>query len=140
MSDDDGVAAVIEALRILREAWVTGALEHPNVVPVHDVGGDASGASAAPPAGPSYCPDAGKTAPPGMQKDIDAHDLRQTGANLSKASPDQKNAALLAMMGTPGGATPTQQQAFWSGAGKGTAQSSTGSNWNNNATGSNFQD
>jgi hypothetical protein len=96
-----------------------------------------------------------------MQKDIDAHDLRQTGANLSKASPDQKNAALLAMMGTPGGATPTQQQAFWSGAGKGTAQSSgdviqeqaggaggleknsfasTGSNWNNNATGSNFQD
>jgi len=32
------------ALRILREAWVTGALEHPNVVPVHDVGVDASGA------------------------------------------------------------------------------------------------
>ncbi len=31
------------ALRILREAWVTGALEHPNVVPVHDVGVDASG-------------------------------------------------------------------------------------------------
>jgi serine/threonine-protein kinase len=31
------------ALRILREAWVTGALEHPNVVPVHDVGIDASG-------------------------------------------------------------------------------------------------
>lgn len=30
-------------LRILREAWVTGALEHPNVVPVHDVGVDASG-------------------------------------------------------------------------------------------------
>ncbi|MFT5686379.1 MAG: hypothetical protein ACI8RZ_007335 [Myxococcota bacterium] len=24
-------------LRLLREAWVTGALEHPNVVPVHDV-------------------------------------------------------------------------------------------------------
>ncbi|HEX3344618.1 MAG TPA: bifunctional serine/threonine protein kinase/MFS transporter [Polyangiaceae bacterium] len=32
------------ALRIVREAWVTGALEHPNVVPVHDVGVDASGA------------------------------------------------------------------------------------------------
>jgi serine/threonine protein kinase len=30
-------------LRILREAWITGALEHPNVVPVHDVGVDASG-------------------------------------------------------------------------------------------------
>jgi serine/threonine protein kinase len=32
------------ALRILREAWVTGALEHPNIVPVHDVGVDATGA------------------------------------------------------------------------------------------------
>jgi serine/threonine-protein kinase len=32
------------ALRIVREAWVTGALEHPNIVPVHDVGVDASGA------------------------------------------------------------------------------------------------
>jgi len=32
------------ALRIVREAWITGALEHPNVVPVHDVGVDASGA------------------------------------------------------------------------------------------------
>jgi eukaryotic-like serine/threonine-protein kinase len=31
------------ALRILREAWVTGTLEHPNVVPVHDVGVDAAG-------------------------------------------------------------------------------------------------
>jgi len=31
-------------LRILREAWVTGTLEHPNVVPVHDVGVDADGA------------------------------------------------------------------------------------------------
>ena len=30
-------------LRILREAWVTGALEHPNVVPVYDVGVDAGG-------------------------------------------------------------------------------------------------
>ena len=32
------------ALRIVREAWLTGALEHPNVVPVHDVGVDPSGA------------------------------------------------------------------------------------------------
>jgi len=31
------------ALRILREAWVTGTLEHPNVVPIHDVGVDVSG-------------------------------------------------------------------------------------------------
>ena len=30
-------------LRILREAWVTGALEHPNIVPVYDVGVDADG-------------------------------------------------------------------------------------------------
>jgi serine/threonine-protein kinase len=32
------------ALRLLREAWVTGALEHPNVVPVYDLGLDPSGA------------------------------------------------------------------------------------------------
>jgi hypothetical protein len=32
------------AVRILREAWVTGALEHPNVVPVHDLGVDKDGA------------------------------------------------------------------------------------------------
>lgn len=31
------------ALRVLREAWVTGMLEHPNVVPVHDVGLAAGG-------------------------------------------------------------------------------------------------
>jgi len=31
-------------LRILREAWVTGTLEHPNVVPIYDVGIDAAGA------------------------------------------------------------------------------------------------
>ena len=31
------------ATRILREAWVTGALEHPNVVPIYDVGVDANG-------------------------------------------------------------------------------------------------
>jgi serine/threonine-protein kinase len=38
---DDDVDAT---LRILREAWVTGALEHPNVVPVYDVAVDARGA------------------------------------------------------------------------------------------------
>lgn len=31
-------------LKLLREAWVTGALEHPNVLPVYDVGIDAAGA------------------------------------------------------------------------------------------------
>jgi hypothetical protein len=40
----EGVGDQEAALRILREAWLTGALEHPNVVPVHDVGVDASGA------------------------------------------------------------------------------------------------
>lgn len=30
-------------LHMLREAWITGALEHPNVVPVHDISLDASG-------------------------------------------------------------------------------------------------
>ena len=30
-------------LKLLREAWVTGALEHPNVVPVYDVGLDEEG-------------------------------------------------------------------------------------------------
>ena len=39
-----GVTSPEAALRILREAWVTGTLEHPNVVPVHDVGVDAEGA------------------------------------------------------------------------------------------------
>ena len=38
-----GVTSPEAALRILREAWVTGTLEHPNVVPVHDVGVDADG-------------------------------------------------------------------------------------------------
>ncbi|HEX8796470.1 MAG TPA: serine/threonine-protein kinase [Polyangiaceae bacterium] len=38
-----GVSDADAAVRILREAWVTGLLEHPNVVPVHDVGIDASG-------------------------------------------------------------------------------------------------
>jgi eukaryotic-like serine/threonine-protein kinase len=32
------------AIRILREAWVTGVLEHPNIVPVHDLGVDKDGA------------------------------------------------------------------------------------------------
>lgn len=32
------------ALRLLREAWVTGSLEHPNIVPVYDLGLDESGA------------------------------------------------------------------------------------------------
>ncbi len=30
-------------LRLLREAWITGALEHPNVVPVHDLSADERG-------------------------------------------------------------------------------------------------
>ena len=38
-----GANDVDATLRILREAWVTGALEHPNVVPVYDVGVDAQG-------------------------------------------------------------------------------------------------
>ncbi len=38
-----GVSDVDSTLAILREAWVTGALEHPNIVPVYDVGVDASG-------------------------------------------------------------------------------------------------
>jgi len=40
----DGAPDLDATLRILREAWVTGALEHPNVVPVYDVGVDARGA------------------------------------------------------------------------------------------------
>jgi eukaryotic-like serine/threonine-protein kinase len=30
-------------LKLLREAWITGALEHPNIVPIYDVGVDAHG-------------------------------------------------------------------------------------------------
>ncbi len=30
-------------IKLLREAWITGSLEHPNVVPVYDVGLDAAG-------------------------------------------------------------------------------------------------
>jgi serine/threonine-protein kinase len=40
----EGAPDVAATLRILREAWVTGSLEHPNVVPVYDVGVDARGA------------------------------------------------------------------------------------------------
>ncbi|MBX3249122.1 MAG: protein kinase [Myxococcales bacterium] len=29
--------------KLLQEAWITGALEHPNIVPVHDLGVDAQG-------------------------------------------------------------------------------------------------
>jgi len=39
----EGVTTREATLRILREAWVTGSLEHPNVVPIYDVGVDASG-------------------------------------------------------------------------------------------------
>ncbi|HTM20603.1 MAG TPA: serine/threonine-protein kinase, partial [Kofleriaceae bacterium] len=39
-SDRRGDAA---ALDLLREAWVTGSLEHPNVVPVYDIGLDEQG-------------------------------------------------------------------------------------------------
>jgi hypothetical protein len=38
-----GAGDLDATLRILREAWVTGALEHPNVVPIYDVGVDAAG-------------------------------------------------------------------------------------------------
>jgi len=38
-----GAGDIDATLRILREAWVTGALEHPNVVPIYDVGVDATG-------------------------------------------------------------------------------------------------
>jgi serine/threonine-protein kinase len=33
-----------QAIELLREAWITGALEHPNVVPIYDVGLDEQGA------------------------------------------------------------------------------------------------
>ncbi len=32
-----------DRLRLLQEAWVTGVLEHPNIVPIHDIGLDESG-------------------------------------------------------------------------------------------------
>jgi serine/threonine-protein kinase len=33
-----------EALKLLQEAWVTGSLEHPNIVPIYDLGLDDTGA------------------------------------------------------------------------------------------------
>jgi len=39
----DGTKDPAAALDLLREAWVTGALEHPNIVPVHHVGLDDDG-------------------------------------------------------------------------------------------------
>jgi serine/threonine-protein kinase len=38
-----GVSGVDATLRVLREAWVTGLLEHPNVVPIYDVNVDEHG-------------------------------------------------------------------------------------------------
>ncbi len=37
------VKSEMATLRLLREAWVTGTLEHPNIVPVYDLGLDADG-------------------------------------------------------------------------------------------------
>ncbi len=39
----DNVRSEQARLRLLREAWITGALEHPNVVPVYDLGLDDAG-------------------------------------------------------------------------------------------------
>jgi serine/threonine-protein kinase len=39
----DGAGDELSRLTLLREAWVTGMLEHPNVVPVHDLAVDAAG-------------------------------------------------------------------------------------------------
>jgi eukaryotic-like serine/threonine-protein kinase len=39
-----GIKSDQASLRLLREAWVTGTLEHPNIVPVYDLGLDESGA------------------------------------------------------------------------------------------------
>jgi len=39
----DDEAGPFQRLQLLREAWVTGYLEHPNIVPVHDVGLDDEG-------------------------------------------------------------------------------------------------
>jgi serine/threonine-protein kinase len=39
----EGVGPEQATIRVLREAWVTGNLEHPNVVPVYDVGVDGGG-------------------------------------------------------------------------------------------------
>jgi serine/threonine-protein kinase len=39
----EGHAREPQMLKLLREAWVTGALEHPNIVPVHDIAVDEHG-------------------------------------------------------------------------------------------------
>lgn len=39
----DNVRSEAASLRLLREAWVTGSLEHPNIVPVYDLGLDDQG-------------------------------------------------------------------------------------------------
>jgi serine/threonine-protein kinase len=38
-----GISSEAATLKVLREAWITGSLEHPNVVPIYDVGIDAEG-------------------------------------------------------------------------------------------------
>ncbi len=40
----DSAVDDVAVLRLLREGWVTGALEHPNIVPVYDISVDARGA------------------------------------------------------------------------------------------------
>ncbi len=39
----DGLETPNARLKLLREAWITGKLEHPNIVPVHDLGIDERG-------------------------------------------------------------------------------------------------
>ncbi len=38
-----GLSDASDAVRMLREAWVTGTLEHPSIVPIYDVGVDGDG-------------------------------------------------------------------------------------------------
>lgn len=38
-----GETVEVASIGMLREAWITGALEHPNIVPVHDLGIDEAG-------------------------------------------------------------------------------------------------
>ncbi|MBS2017319.1 MAG: serine/threonine protein kinase [Deltaproteobacteria bacterium] len=39
----EGTRSEAASLRLLREAWVTGSLEHPNIVPIYDLGLDDDG-------------------------------------------------------------------------------------------------
>jgi len=39
-----GVTDIEAVVRILREAWIAGTLDHPNVVPIHDLGINSAGA------------------------------------------------------------------------------------------------